>query len=57
MKGANPKTVNRVCLTNNNSDSATVPVIDAVVKGTHDMPWVGTTFTNLPELNTQGPVA
>ena len=57
MKGADPRTINPACLPNINSDAMTVPVMTAVLKGTHNMNWVGTTLQNLPELLTQGSVA
>ena len=57
MRGVNPKTINPECLPDANTDPATIPVMEAVLKGTHDMQWVGTTLPNLPELQTQGTVA
>ena len=57
MKGPDPRTINTNCLPNVNTDVATMPVMNAVLQGTHNMNWVGTTLPNLPELLTQGTVA
>ena len=56
MRGAHPSKMNRACLPNHNMDPTTMPVLDAVLKGRHDKPWVCST-DDLPELQTQGTVA
>ena len=57
MRGPNPTQMNRACLPAVNGDPTTVPVLDAVLKGTHNDPWVGDAMANIPQLQTQGTVA
>ena len=57
MRGPDPAKMNRRCLPNVNTDPTTIPVLDAVLRGSHDLPWVCDGDDNLPELQTQGTVA